>query len=372
MSCRFSKLALLVAGMALFHVPAQELPADSPSLTTSERLKAPGWWPTKGDAGRSSYAGSETCAECHRTVAALQQATPMFHAGVPVADSTMKDEPLKFQEAGLDYSISRSPKGVIFTVSDGSNSNSAPVVWAFGAGAIGETYILKKGNVYLEGRLSYFTRLSGLDITIGHSANSPAGVDTALGHTMDDTAARRCFGCHTTEAVVSGIFQAEKALPGIQCEACHGPGAAHVTAMKSKQFNLASVTITNSAHLAPSDSVDFCGACHRTWADVVMEAPAGIGVTKVRFQPYLLEDSRCWGKNGDPRITCIACHDPHKPLVRESSAYDAKCLACHAAAKATRAACPVGTSNCASCHMPKYELPQTHATFTDHLIRVVR
>jgi len=32
----------------------------------------------------------------------------------------------------------------------------------------------------------------------------------------------------------------------------------------------------------------------------------------------------------------------------------------------------VATSNCVSCHMPKYELPQTHASFTDHDIRVVR
>jgi len=34
--------------------------------------------------------------------------------------------------------------------------------------------------------------------------------------------------------------------------------------------------------------------------------------------------------------------------------------------------CKVATSNCVTCHMPKYDLPQTHAVFTDHEIRVVR
>jgi hypothetical protein len=35
-------------------------------------------------------------------------------------------------------------------------------------------------------------------------------------------------------------------------------------------------------------------------------------------------------------------------------------------------ACKVSISNCVSCHMPKYEIPQTHASFTDHYIRVVQ
>ncbi|MEO8737595.1 MAG: hypothetical protein ABI380_13785 [Edaphobacter sp.] len=101
-----------------------------------------------------------------------------------------------------------------------------------------------------------------------------------------------------------------------------------------------------------------------------------MGAAKVRFQPYRLEMSRCWGAGLDARITCIACHDPHQPLVQELSAYDAKCLACHSGGKgsSTRVSaktCNVGASRCASCHMPKVEVPEVHATFTDHFIRVV-
>jgi len=34
--------------------------------------------------------------------------------------------------------------------------------------------------------------------------------------------------------------------------------------------------------------------------------------------------------------------------------------------------CKVSTGNCVRCHMPKYTLPQMHAAFTDHDIRIVR
>jgi hypothetical protein len=372
LSGRLFIFALLASSVAGYNAQAQKPQADSSSLTTSDRLEEAGWWPTKGEAARNLYVGSEACAACHGTIAALQQTTPMYHAGVRAAQSDIlaKHAQLQFQEGGLSYSLSRLPAGVTYTVSGGSVSKAAPVVWAFGAGVIGQTFVLQQGDAYIEGRVSYYTSLSALDITIGHSPHPPAGVDGALGHVMDTTFARRCFSCHTTAAVISNSFAPEMATPGVQCEACHGPGAAHVSAMKAQQFKRAAATIMNPAHLAPADSVDFCGACHRTWADVVMQSSAGIDRNTVRFQPYLLENSRCWGKNGDARLTCIACHDPHQPLVRESSAYDSKCLACHSVKP--RAACKVGTSHCTSCHMPKYELPQSHATFTDHFIRVVR
>jgi hypothetical protein len=304
----------------------------------------------------------------------------MYQASVPAAQSKIlaSHNPLKFQESALIYSLAQSPTGTTYTVSDGVSSHSAEALWAFGAGAIGQTYLLKNGDAYIEGRVSYYTSLAALDITIGHSPQTPASVEAALGHTMDQQAARRCFSCHTTGAVASNRFEPEKAVPGVQCEACHGPGAAHVASMSSQRGEHASATIMNPARLTPADSVDFCGACHRTWADVVEDSSPGAGIVKVRFQPYRLENSRCWGKDGDPRITCIACHDPHLPLVREAAAYDSKCLACHSAGQKGRAdaktgtTCKVATGNCVSCHMPRYSVPQTHAIFTDHYIRVVR
>src|SRR5262249_9394020 len=131
--------------------------------------------------------------------------------------------------------------------------------------------------------------------------------------------------------------------------------------------------ILNPARLEPADSVDFCGACHATFWDVTLADQKGIPA--LRSQPFRLASSRCWDAR-DPRTTCVECHNPHRPLVRDPLAYDARCLACHVAAGAQPTAdrrgraCTVATTGCTTCHMPKYEVPELHHAFTDHLIRI--
>src|SRR5258708_5280209 len=97
-----------------------------------------------------------------------------------------------------------------------------------------------------------------------------------------------------------------------------------------------------------------------------------------RFPPYRIENSRCWGK-GDARLTCVACHDPHRPLQRDATYYDQRCLSCHVnsadakpAADHPGSACPVARKDCVTCHMPKARVEDIPVEFTDHQIRVVR
>jgi hypothetical protein len=104
-----------------------------------------------------------------------------------------------------------------------------------------------------------------------------------------------------------------------------------------------------------------------------------MGRITVRFPAYRLEKSKCWGLAGDVRLTCFACHDPHRPLEREAAAYDVACLRCHANGTAgsgnggaKQSACPVAQSRCTSCHMPKSKVGDLHYEFTDHNIRIVR
>jgi len=304
----------------------------------------------------------------------------MDHAGVRATESQiLKAQPrLTFHEPGFSYSLTRDAAGALFSVTDGQRQSTVPAVWAFGAGDYGQTYILEKNGAYTERRLSYFTSLHALGITPGQPSDTPRGLEEALGRKLDADTVKNCFRCHTTEAVTSNVLESDKAIPGVTCEACHGPGARHVAAMRNGHYEQAAATIMNPKFLSPVDSVDFCGACHSTWADVMM-APANRSESVVRFQPYRLELSRCWRDAGSARasITCIACHNPHLPLVRDLRAYDTKCLACHSAVRGSAAhisamTCKVGTSNCASCHMPKVVAPEVHATFTDHDIRLVR
>lgn len=351
-------------------------------LATQDRVRNPGWWPTKGTPAKSEYAGPEACAQCHSLKAATQKTTPMAGAAVPAAKAEIlrSHSPLTWISGPYKFEISETAEASVYSVTDGSHSVSQPLAWAFGTGEVGQTYVYESEGSFYESRVSFYPALQGLDLTLGHHAPATNDLAGALGRAIAAAEVRLCFGCHTTRSTTAGQFDAATLIPGVTCEACHGPGAKHVAAMRQKRMKLSSRAILNPGRLNPVDSVDFCGACHRTAWDVALSNL--VGVADVRFQPYRLEKSRCWGK-GDDRLTCMTCHDPHFPLVRDPAAYDNQCLRCHNSSGEAHAggqkagarpgkACPVGTSKCVSCHMAKYEIPGSHAKFTDHWIRVVK
>lgn len=348
-------------------------------LATQDRVKNPGWWPTKGTGAKNQYAGTEACAECHALKTTTQKSTPMAHAAVPAANAEilLENAKLQFHSGPYEFVIARAGNRSVYTVSDSANSLSQPLQWAFGTAEVGQTYVFERDGNFYESRVSFYPALQGLDLTLGHRAPAATDLAGALGRKMAAPEVRLCFGCHTTASITGGRFDATQLIPGVTCEACHGPGAKHIAAMRRKQIKPGLETILNPARLNPVDAVDFCGACHRTAWDVALAST--VGIANVRFQPYRLEKSRCWGK-GDARLTCMACHDPHQPLVRDPASYDGQCLGCHPSRNSLEErvngshpgkTCPVSTSKCVTCHMVKYEIPGSHAKFTDHWIRVV-
>jgi len=303
----------------------------------------------------------------------------MFHAASRPSESELLQQhaDLSFLESGYSYSLSTRPSEGKLLIKKETQTISTPVDWAFGSGEVAQTYVLKRIDRYLESRVTYYSNLRALGVTTGHSAAAPTNLEESLGDPVEAEVVRRCFGCHSTASTTSGKFDPDHATLGVTCEACHGPGARHVAAMNGDSKAAAEQIMFSTKKLSAVDSVDFCGACHRTPVDVSVTMPANMGIATLRFQPYRLERSLCWGARGDARITCVAWHDPHQPLVHDLASYDAKCLLCHAAtgeapSAARIAGCTVGTKECASCHMPKYEIPAVHAKFTDHYIRVVR
>jgi hypothetical protein len=351
-------------------------------MPTESRVKSPGWWPTKGDASRDSYVGTAVCAKCHGSKAATQQTNAMAHAAVRAADAEVlhQHDHLSFRVGPYHEEIVTKGEKSVLTVTAGDNaaSVSADLLWAFGIGHMGQTYVYEKNGSFYESHLSFFASTQDLNITPGQSLAMPGNLEDAAGRRMPPGESRRCFSCHTTASITKDQFDVNAAMLGVTCEACHGPGAVHVAAMKSDLPQQGSLTIMNPRRLDPVESVDFCGACHRTWEDVVTGGFIGVGVLNARFAPYRLENSKCWNKP-DARLTCVACHDPHLPLEHDASFYDSRCLQCHVNQPGAKpnadypgAACPVSTKNCVTCHMPKVESPIQHSSFTDHWIRIVR
>ena len=388
------------AVLSVVRVQGQTTPFSGMSLPTTVRAQGSGWWPTKGEASREEYAGEAECRSCHGSKAASYGETAMSRASVHASDLNIlrQHQRLAFRQGPLDYSLTTTADHSTLQVGNQTTSLSEELLWGFGAGRMGQTYIYSQENNFFESRLSFFSEIAGLDITPGHSRMAPDTLPGALGVKQDPPSEiHRCFACHTTASMNKGEFDPAHALPGLTCEACHGPGAQHVRAMKSGIGSTADSganptadptadptkdptkdLILNPARLDPVDQVDFCGACHRTWQDVVGSGLTGVGVLNVRFAPYRLENSKCW-KQQDARLTCVACHDPHKPLVRDAGSYDSRCLQCHVLrrpakklAKGAPGACPVATKDCVTCHMPKYEPANLHSSFTDHWIRIVR
>jgi hypothetical protein len=309
---------------------------------------------------------------------------PAFHtdcAGLesalsPVDDSqALQSHPsLSVKLGRYSYLIVTKGSDAAYTVSDGANSISADLLWAFGQGGAGQTYIYKRGATFYESRVSYFNEMAGLDLTLGVDRAEPRTLEAAAGRPLGQGEVSPCFSCHSTAAVGESGLQLERMTPGITCEGCHGAGQEHVAAIQRGKLD--NLHIFNPGKLEPADLVDFCGSCHRTPLDVA-KTTLSCDAT-IRFQPYRLLLSRCF-EGGDHRLSCLTCHNPHERIQQDLAFYDSKCLACHVGRNrsarvrgATAAVCRVSRANCVTCHMPRYELPGGHFRFIDHNIRVAR
>ena len=324
-------------------------------------------------AGQRNPITSAECLDCHAQ-AATQPTTTMGHALETVEKAkVLTSHPLLTATVGrYNYRILRKQGQSIYSVTDGTSTITMPIRWAVGASsAIGQTYILEKDGKYYESRVSWFRELQGLGPTLGSQNSLPANLQDAVGRLMSHDDLVQCLGCHSTNAVSRQTLTLQTMVPGVQCGHCHGNLAAHLS--DELGASVAQQQLPGqSFHLegrSAEQVADFCGNCHRTWAQIASQGHPSIA--NVRFQPYRLTESQCFDPY-DSRISCLACHDPHKEVDARLADYDAQCKACHGGGKAGAKTCGVSTSNCVSCHMPKLELPGAHFRFTDHRIRIVK
>jgi hypothetical protein len=338
------------------------------------------WHPRRVPAG-ADFVGAQVCAECHGNKVISLSQSGMGLAMESVAESRIltAHPMMDFRIGPYSYEIKRKDKESFYAVTDGKETILLPILYAFGQGKAGQTYILQyEGRLY-EGLVSFYNEIRGLDFTIGAPRTVPKSIKEALGRPLSEKETLDCFGCHSTGAISGRQIRLEKVTPGIRCEACHGPGGQHASASKAGEPSAR--LIFNPSRLSPDElTQDFCASCHSGSDDSM--ALKSLEINSVRFQPYRIFHSKCY--SDDRRISCTACHNPHEPLKRDDTYYDAKCLACHASkeksvemkakkeSQGLTAGCPVGTKNCVSCHMPKLGPPDAHFKFTDHYIRIVK
>ncbi|HTU33231.1 MAG TPA: hypothetical protein VMF66_05470 [Candidatus Acidoferrum sp.] len=295
---------------------------------------------------------------------------------LPGEDPQLAAHPkMTFQQRGFTYTVETHEGRSTYSVTDGVNTITLPIQWNFGEGA--QTWVLVRNGHFYESLVSYYPSIQALDITTGDEQLKPQTLDEAVGRELSPMDVKSCFGCHTTDAVVDRKLSLETLKPGIGCSHCHEGSQSHSVAESMFGDGGIASAPPDLSRLNSEDISNFCGQCHRSWETVVRSG--WHGVMNVRFQPYRLANSRCFDGT-DPRISCLACHDPHHTVSRDQDSYDPKCIACHgtsatgvpASAPTGAKFCPVAKSNCAGCHMQSVPLIRGRMMFHDHQIRIVK
>jgi len=248
--------------------------------------------------------GYQVCAECHGDVVARFRTTPMAKALEPVsrAEILRRRQSLTFQDSGFQWRIVREGDRSVMTVTGQGETLTVPLLWAFGRGQAGQTYVFERDGTLWESHVSFYNALDGLDLTMGARPGKPSDIGDAAGRRMDAIGARECFGCHSTGAASGGALNLESIAPGVGCESCHGPAEQHVAAVRAG--NPVAAKMPSLAGRGAEQMAELCGRCHRTWSQIALKGPRG--VLNVRFQPYRLTNSRCYDTNDARILTCAA------------------------------------------------------------------
>lgn len=296
-----------------------------------------------------NYVGSQACGACHSVQLSQHSASGHARSLRPAADHALAKSFLPKLEM--------------------------PVEWAFGSGNQAVTFVSQVDeDSYLEHYFTYYSAAKVLAATPGHAGLEPKTPREARGvvyRTFDpDPKIMRCFRCHSTGRLSLGPrLDIRPAEPGVHCEACHGPGSLHVNAAGSGDLLTARRMIVNPGRLRSSELNQLCGGCHRK------PAPAGAVSNwsdpwNTRHQPLYLDQSACFQKS-QGRLSCLTCHDPHKPLQKnQSSHYNTRCATCHKTRPHPMlAGGDTKLSDCVRCHMPAVA-PGNHLKFTNHWIGI--
>lgn len=213
-----------------------------------------------------------------------------------------------------------------------------------------------------------------------------------------------CMFCHNgypevkpgSDLVGSQPVFPEKLPEGIDCQRCHGPGSAHVAAVKLGNRDTIRQSIINPARLTRDRQMDVCMECHLETSSRPLpysirrydrgvfsyrpgeplahyalhfdqESGKGVDRFEIAGAAYRLRQSACFRQS---QMTCLTCHNPHDiprgPAAKQH--YVAVCETCHANSSHVSQRKPEGA--CLECHMPKRRAQDAvHTVMTDHFIQ---
>ena len=163
---------------------------------------------------------------------------------------------------------------------------------------------------------------------------------------LGEEKAYNCGRCHTTgystwppdahQDDLPGIV-GTWAFPGVQCEACHGPGSLHAEN-------------PHGVRMVVDRSSQLCGRCHVRGNPAEIDAKGGFEMHHEQYED--LYNSKHFA------ISCVTCHDPHAsaiyadPEVNPNKSIRQTCDTCHWQQAQAQKNPLHGKLACTDCHMP--------------------
>ncbi|MBP7981741.1 MAG: ammonia-forming cytochrome c nitrite reductase subunit c552 [Arenimonas sp.] len=401
-------VAAAIAGLVFLYTGK---PAPSPTSAA-----VPPSAPIKAD-----YLGSDACAGCHKVEfsawQASQHAKAMQHAD---AKTVLGD----FNNASFTYNGIVSEffrKGdAYFVRTDGPDGKLAEfeIKYTFGLDPI-QQYLVEFPDGRLQAlSISWDSRPAGMGGQRWFHLYAGENVDASDELHWTRRAQNwnyMCSDCHSTDVrknydEATDTFNTSWKEISVGCEACHGPGSAHVQAAKaggahdpgkltahfierngvSWIMDAATGNARRSEPRTGDAEIQVCAQCHArrgqvadgyrpgdAFHDYYRASALAPGLYHADGQQR--DEVYIWGsfaqsKMNQAGVTCSDCHDPHTQKLRAEG--NAVCAGCHMPAKydsESHHRHPQGSTGaqCANCHMPETTYMQIDPR-RDHSLRVPR
>lgn len=300
--------------------------------------------------GDAQLIGASACRQCHADVAEVHATHPHAAALSPVSGAApelpvgpgVPDPPDGFEWSDISYLIGGNHRKACFVSSDG-------FILTTGVTGVATQYNLAFAP---NGTTAGFAPLDPdsldsrpLDFDeFSHRTTGPVDFDPSEPRNQDSR--RGILGTWSE--------------PGVQCEACHGPGGAHFSTADRR------VVVHTDRIFVDGTGQQTCKACH--------SRPFGGGSTTILARNGFIRDQQqateLRASGGHSAFACTICHDPHRALSAGDGLRNT-CTVCHGDAtmgghrgKVYRRSSDGYTESlaCESCHMPYATLSAASAT----------
>jgi hypothetical protein len=332
--------------------------------------------PPEKVSGRIQFAGSESCAGCHKEI--YQEHLQSFHhlTSALATKETLKGD---FDSANKFFindhlaivAEKRQDSFYQTAYSYGAPKLTRPFNITVGSGKRGQTSIYWFQNYLFELPLTWFTETDEWTISPGYSRKAD----------FNRSITSRCLECHSTffqettnKDSKADEFSKTNFILGVECERCHGSGVEHIAFHQTHPAEAVGHAIFNPAKATRTQSLDLCRLCHgrglsksqpsftfhagdslfRFFQQDAARPVLGMDVHGNQFG--MLAESKCYLSS---QMTCLSCHDGHKNQSREAVQFYVKCEACHKSEShntcklAATIDQPWLRANCINCHMPE-------------------